>query len=209
MENVSERAMLKHLQKEQERERRRIRDRQRRQSMTVEERERHLARRRRNYQLRRQRAENARLDLQLNRGEIAMVSSNDGHQHQQHQQQQHQQQQYQQHQQQAVVVPEANNVQFSGLAINGIIDCVGLEVPLHELSKLPKQPRLRHIKQLARSLASHGSIEHDHRTGVDAVVMKANPTFACMLQKGMRLTRVKRLARSLHSSSDVADMTKE
>ncbi|WCJ38141.1 hypothetical protein M5689_019216 [Euphorbia peplus] len=59
MDDESQRAMMKHLQKEQERERRRTRDRQRRQSMTLEEREKHLARRRRNYQLRRQRAENA------------------------------------------------------------------------------------------------------------------------------------------------------
>ncbi|XP_050213863.1 uncharacterized protein LOC126665181 isoform X1 [Mercurialis annua] len=43
--------------KEQERERRRIRDRQRRQSMSLDEREKHLARRRRNYQLRRLRAQ--------------------------------------------------------------------------------------------------------------------------------------------------------
>ncbi|CAN8324783.1 unnamed protein product [Cochlearia groenlandica] len=43
--------------KEQERERRRLRDRKRRQFMSQDERERHLARRRKNYQLRRQRAE--------------------------------------------------------------------------------------------------------------------------------------------------------
>lgn len=41
---------------EEERERRRMRDRQRRRSMTLEQRERHLARRRRNYQLRRLRS---------------------------------------------------------------------------------------------------------------------------------------------------------
>lgn len=57
------------LQKEQERERRRLRDRQRRQSMSVEEREKHLARRRKNYQLRRLRAENAKLDLDLPQSE--------------------------------------------------------------------------------------------------------------------------------------------
>ncbi|KAG8647472.1 uncharacterized protein LOC110622397 isoform X2 [Manihot esculenta] len=66
MEEGSERTLMRSLQKEQERERRRIRDRQRRQSMTIEEREKHLARRRRNYQLRRQRAETARLDLRVN-----------------------------------------------------------------------------------------------------------------------------------------------
>lgn len=50
----------RNIQKEREREKRRMRDRERRQSMSLEERERHLARRRRNYQLRRQRALNAK-----------------------------------------------------------------------------------------------------------------------------------------------------
>lgn len=61
MQEFPERGELKRMQREQERERRRIRDRQRRQSMTQEQRERHLARRRRNYQLRRQRAANAQV----------------------------------------------------------------------------------------------------------------------------------------------------
>ncbi|KAE9591522.1 hypothetical protein Lalb_Chr20g0119371 [Lupinus albus] len=56
MEEFTERADVRRMQREEERERRRIRDRQRRQSMTQEQREKHLARRRRNYQLRRQRA---------------------------------------------------------------------------------------------------------------------------------------------------------
>ncbi|XP_010540836.1 PREDICTED: uncharacterized protein LOC104814480 [Tarenaya hassleriana] len=56
---------MERVRKNQERERRRLRDRERRQSMSQEERERHLARRRRNYQLRRQRAEIARLDSQI------------------------------------------------------------------------------------------------------------------------------------------------
>ncbi|XP_023635416.1 uncharacterized protein LOC17879231 isoform X2 [Capsella rubella] len=51
--------------KEQERERRRLRDRERRQSMSQDERERHLARRRKNYQLRRQRAEIHRQDSHI------------------------------------------------------------------------------------------------------------------------------------------------
>lgn len=48
----------RNVQKEKERERRRIRDRLRRQTMSLEEREKHLARRRRNYQLRRQKVLN-------------------------------------------------------------------------------------------------------------------------------------------------------
>lgn len=63
MKESLDRSELRRMQREQERERRRIRDRQRRQSMTVEQRERHLARRRRNYQLRRLRAENAKVDF--------------------------------------------------------------------------------------------------------------------------------------------------
>ena len=59
MEGLASRSELR---KELERERRRIRDRQRRQSMSLEDREKHLARRRRNYKLRRQRAETARLN---------------------------------------------------------------------------------------------------------------------------------------------------
>lgn len=66
MKETLDRSELRRMQREQERERRRIRDRQRRQSMTVEQRERHLARRRRNYQLRRLRAENAKVDFQSN-----------------------------------------------------------------------------------------------------------------------------------------------
>ncbi|XP_050371604.1 uncharacterized protein LOC126789484 [Argentina anserina] len=66
MKETLDRSELRRMQREQERERRRIRDRQRRQSMTVEQRERHLARRRRNYQLRRLRAENAKADVQSN-----------------------------------------------------------------------------------------------------------------------------------------------
>ncbi|XP_038881723.1 uncharacterized protein LOC120073145 isoform X2 [Benincasa hispida] len=49
------------LQRERERERRRIRDKERRSSMSTEQRERHLARRRRNYQLRRLRSRNVKI----------------------------------------------------------------------------------------------------------------------------------------------------
>ena len=63
-QNISEKTVLQIMQREQERERRRIRDRQRRQSMSLEDREKHLARRRRNYQLRRQKADNSQLDSQ-------------------------------------------------------------------------------------------------------------------------------------------------
>ncbi|XP_013626911.1 PREDICTED: LOW QUALITY PROTEIN: zinc finger CCCH domain-containing protein 18-like [Brassica oleracea var. oleracea] len=51
--------------KEQQRERRRLRDRERRRFLSEDERERHLARRPKNYQLRRQRAEINRIDCQV------------------------------------------------------------------------------------------------------------------------------------------------
>lgn len=66
-EQSREHADWRARQKERERERRRMRDRQRRQSMSVEEREKHLARRRKNYQLRRQRAANAQLGFDQTR----------------------------------------------------------------------------------------------------------------------------------------------
>ena len=51
--------------KEQEREWRRVRDRERRRFLSEDERERHLARRLKNYQLRRQRAEINHIDCQV------------------------------------------------------------------------------------------------------------------------------------------------
>lgn len=53
-------------QMEKERERRRLRDRERRSSMSIEQREKHLARRRRNYQLRRLRSRNVRTSTTTN-----------------------------------------------------------------------------------------------------------------------------------------------
>ncbi|CAL1352114.1 unnamed protein product [Linum trigynum] len=211
MENVSERALMKHLQKEQERERRRIRDRQRRQSMSAEERERHLARRRRNYQLRRQRAENARLELQLNQQATAALAASSGGGEYIGRVVEHQQQH-----QMLLPVPEASNsAQFNGLDSNGIVvdpehdsfkaayaNPVALEVAAHDLAKLPKQPRIKHIKQLARSLARSHHENDTNRIAVDLLI-KANPTLSCLVQqKGLRFTRLKRLARSLHCDAE-------
>ncbi|CAL1385994.1 unnamed protein product [Linum trigynum] len=218
MENVSERALLKHLQKEQERERRRIRDRQRRQSMSAEERERHLARRRRNYQLRRQRAENARLELQLNQqatAALAAASGGGGGGGDIARVVEHQQQHQQQQQQILLSVPEASNsAHFNGLASNDIVvdpmqdsfkaayaNPVALEVAAHELAKLPKQPRIKHIKQLARSLPRGHHGNDNNRIAIDLLI-KTNPALSCLLQqKGIRFTRLKRIARSLHSDA--------
>lgn len=66
------------MQREKEREKRRLRDRQRRQSMSQEQREKHLARRRKNYQLRRLRAQNNVKIVQSNHSYTSSnITSND------------------------------------------------------------------------------------------------------------------------------------
>lgn len=78
MEDVTERlATLHRTRREQERERRRMRDRQRRQSMTLEQKEKHLARRRRNYQLRRERKHQGS-DHQSGQTDTALEHGNTG-----------------------------------------------------------------------------------------------------------------------------------
>ncbi|XP_011040190.1 PREDICTED: uncharacterized protein LOC105136509 isoform X1 [Populus euphratica] len=186
------------LQKEQERERRRLRDRQRRQAMSVEEREKHLARRRRNYQLRRQRARNVR-DPQLSQAslvdsdEMLMLPSNGNNQ--------------------AVIsVPAQSNGisdvdwdQRQGRVNVGNANSVaGLEIPAHKLAKLPIRSRLNHIKHLARSLADTLDIGDSHKITAD-LTMTGDATFNCTPPKPLRLNRVKHLARVL--SSDVTPTT--
>ncbi|WCJ28142.1 hypothetical protein M5689_009850 [Euphorbia peplus] len=158
MDDESERAMIKHLQKEQERERRRIRDRQRRQSMTLEEREKHLARRRKNYQLRRQRAENAARSLVTSEFPVSVLNVDD----------------------------------YS-------VQCHGLQIPASISALLPARVRLNHVKRLARSLHNHVN----HRVSLDLIV-KGNDIAdsTCVPLKGLRLNRVKHLARSLSSGSE-------
>ncbi|KAJ6870091.1 hypothetical protein NC652_035869 [Populus alba x Populus x berolinensis] len=184
-------------QKEQERERRRLRDRQRRQAMSVEEREKHLARRRRNYQLRRQRAQNVR-DPQVSQAslvdsdEMLMPLSNGNNQ--------------------AVIsVPvQSNGIsdvdldQRHGSVNAGSANSVGLEVPAHKLAKLPIRSRLNHIKHLARSLADTLDIGDSHKITAD-LTMTGDTTSNCTPPKPLRLNRVKHLARVL--SSDVTPTT--
>ncbi|KAI9379950.1 hypothetical protein POPTR_016G009800v4 [Populus trichocarpa] len=182
------------LQKEQERERRRLRDRQRRQAMSVEEREKHLARRRRNYQLRRQRARNVR-DPQaslVDSDEMLMLPSNGNNQ--------------------AVIsVPvQSNGIsdvdldQRQGSVNAGNANSVGLEIPAHKLAKLPIRSRLNHIKHLARSLADTLDIGDSHKITGD-LTMTGYATSNCTPPKPLRLNRVKHLARVL--SSDVTSTT--
>ncbi|XP_025015726.1 uncharacterized protein LOC8273264 isoform X2 [Ricinus communis] len=180
MEEGAERrkAMMKTSQKEQERERRRIRDRQRRQSMSVEEREKHLARRRRNYQLRRLRADNnPRL-----------------HHHPPF------------HHQTTTTTSAAANVDVT-------LPSVGLEIPADKLAKLPtRRVRLNHLKHLARSLDNHDhvGVPINHTIAAPDLTndQTANANSTCVTAKGgLRLNRVKRLARSL--ASDLENSTRE
>ncbi|CAK7323282.1 unnamed protein product [Dovyalis caffra] len=199
MAELTERAVLRNLQKEQERERRRLRDRQRRQAMSVEEREKHLARRRRNYQLRRQRARNVR-DPQVNQAdlgdsdEMLMLPSNENHQA-------------------AISVPvQSNGVshvdmdQRQGSLNAGNANSVGLEVPAHKLAKLPIRSRLNHIKNLARSLVDTLDIGDSHKITAD-LTTKGGATSNCTPPKALRLNRVKHLARVLSSDATITTTT--
>ncbi|KAH1054893.1 hypothetical protein J1N35_032958 [Gossypium stocksii] len=205
--------------KELERERRRIRDRQRRQSMSLEEKEKHLARRRRNYQLRRQRAEMARLNPPISLIQLPLsnaltcVSVSD-------------------------VSPRCN----ADVAVAADADAFlrtdlgqqkrlmldtgnshSLDIPAHKLAILPGKVRLNRIKHLARA------INDPVGDGVSiGGLMKENGTSNCKFKnsyhfilpfinellkfrimclyikkwcsglssKGLRLNRIKRLART-------------
>ncbi|KAJ9185146.1 hypothetical protein P3X46_004807 [Hevea brasiliensis] len=199
VEEGSERALMRSLQKEQERERRRIRDRQRRQSMSVEEREKHLARRRRNYQLRRQRAENARLDLRVNQNTTTTTTTTTSTTS-------------------SSTTLAAKSNDYPPLISVSIVDAqcnvglnsghknsVGLEIPAHILAKLPRRLRLNHLKHLARSLDDPVDISNNHIIAADLIIRgNVNANSSCVPPKGLRLNRVKWLARSLNSDIEKA-----
>lgn len=188
MEELSDRSELSRLRKEQERERRRLRDRQRRQSMSLEEREKHLARRRRNYQLRRQRAESARLDPHIQlavNGEML-----NGHDHQ--------------------VLNFVSNINTEcngGLPVGSeqgneieFTKSHSLEVPAHKMPKFPGRLRLNRLKHLARTINDpRDEPVDDHRITTDSMAkMDVSPN--CISSNGLRLNRVKRIARTLNST---------
>ncbi|KAF3451846.1 hypothetical protein FNV43_RR07942 [Rhamnella rubrinervis] len=202
LEESAERSDIRRIQREQERERRRIRDRQRRQSMTLEQRERHLARRRRNYQLRRLRAETSRAGSQCQDAGLEeggeMVSNNEY---------------------EAInYVPE---ISFHSDGVNPVEFIQGQEelsaqnpqtVGVEALAyTLTSRLRLSHIRRLARSLNQSG----DKVTGIHQVVsevMPRNDANTARLQVGdrdlgrstggLRLNRVKRLARALNTGTN-------
>lgn len=205
MEEVSERSELRRLQREQERERRRVRDRQRRQSMTVDQREKHLARRRRNYQLRRLRAENVRLSSESGQTSsvtrVEMITANEH---------------------QAVTSVSELSVQCNGVSHVGVdegqdklnVECTnfeGLEALVHKSANCPRVLRLSHIRRLARSKNhSVGELTGNHQivaeviTKGDATSLQVEDHDSGKSPQSLRLNRVKRLARTLNSSANSA-----
>ncbi|GKV18771.1 hypothetical protein SLEP1_g29109 [Rubroshorea leprosula] len=189
MEAVPNRSELR---KEQERERRRLRDRQRRQSMSLEEREKHLARRRRNYQLRRQRAQTALSNPQTQFSQTSIGTGDEDGMHASN------------HLQLETSVLDFRSTESNDVALGGsdgqerlIADSRKaeiLEIPADKLAIIPGKLRLNRIKQLARVI--HGG---NSSNGVVAgVVMDGNATPNCKSVKGLRLNRIKRLARAIN-----------
>ncbi|XP_057961846.1 uncharacterized protein LOC131153516 [Malania oleifera] len=197
MEESSEGMDIETVKREQEKERRRVRDRQRRQSMSVEEREQHLARRRRNYQLRRQRAGHVRLNSQhgqtlstVSRREEGTINEHQGE-----------------------ISASEYCVQSDGTACVGFVQggdkldsvCTkvdGLEAGAQVLVNIPGKLRLNHIKRLARSLNDPiGKLSVNNKIGAALLAME-NATTNDTSPKRLRLSQVKSLARALTSSRE-------
>ncbi|XP_027338229.1 uncharacterized protein LOC113852188 [Abrus precatorius] len=196
MEEIEERAELQRMQREQERERRRIRDRQRRQSMTQEQRERHLARRRRNYQLRRQRAANSHApfipQLQALESSVGEASTSDefhgvtastslvlSH---------------------AFAFPALNQAQQTHNFQTNVVEgaSVELETLAYKPANSPRKLRLSRIRGLARNL-TRSMVDPDgpHHVAAELITKEdASVTNFGSMQKSLRLNCVKRLARS-------------
>ncbi|GAB2300996.1 hypothetical protein Dimus_035074 [Dionaea muscipula] len=169
------------MQREREKERRRLRDRQRRQNMSQEQRERHLARRRRNYLLRRLKAESAKLNPQERLtdpvAEFSDTSSS------------------------AAALTIAFSQSMSTTDAGGL-----LEDGAHKLRSSPRRLRLHQIRYLARALSrsaagvsGHGS---SHQTGAHHLrAEEISSTNNCGSVTRLRLVHVKRLARALNSGA--------
>ncbi|XP_039052867.1 uncharacterized protein LOC120194697 [Hibiscus syriacus] len=154
--------------------------------MSHEEREKHLARRRRNYQLRRQRAETARLytlppPVQFE--ETSSIST--------------------------IHSPLSNSVSSSSPQFNAaaVVDpnhghdrlmldtrsSQSLEIPAHKLHILPGKLRLNRIKHLAR--AKNDTVCNGLAIGG---MMKEYGISNCLVSKRLRLSRIKSIARSVN-----------
>ncbi|KAM4112685.1 hypothetical protein ACJW30_05G159300 [Castanea mollissima] len=192
MEEESGRSELRRMQREQERERRRIRDRQRRQSMTVEQREKHLARRRRNYQLRRLRAENVRnetITVNEHQAVISVSGPSD----------------------QCNSVPHVQINQGQEKLIVDRTKSEGLEALAHKSAHFQRTLRLSHVRHLARTL-NHSMAELTGNSQVVAAVVNKGDVTNNRSQVGdsdsgrslqsLRLNRVKRLARTVNNTAN-------
>lgn len=199
-QDISEKSVLRIMQREQERERRRIRDRQRRQSMSLEEREKHLARRRRNYQLRRQKADNSQSDSQCK--QTSATTGGD----------QNTRNEYQAATNSSELCVQSEVITHIGLNQGqdkldvSSIKFEDMEAGGHKLAKFPRRLRLSHVRHLARSINNPMDelTGDNHPIGADAVTKKnASSKFGGTdpgSPKRLRLNHVKRLARAVHST---------
>ncbi|GAB4826484.1 hypothetical protein Ancab_033379 [Ancistrocladus abbreviatus] len=169
----TQRSDLLALQRERERERRRLRDRQRRQNMSQEQKEEHLARRRRNYRLRRIRAENAKLNHQQQDHIIAIPALNNG------------------------VAPAVAHVGLCKLGSTA----QDLEDGAH-LRNFPRRLRLHQIRQLARTMNNPVVLRTDdssYQNGAELSAQRSSSTNSGLIRR-LRLIHVKRLARALNAT---------
>ncbi|XP_030491090.2 uncharacterized protein LOC115707314 isoform X1 [Cannabis sativa] len=175
------------MKRDEERERRRIRDRQRRQSMTLEQRERHLARRRKNYQLRRLRNETrtvlddkttiATMSLQESTTMINSTPEKDF---------------------QDDDVDDQEKEDLNSECLDSIS---GLEILAQKSDNVIKKIRLSHVRSLARSLNRLGG-----GVGGDTKLqLGVGDNDSGRLTAGLRLNRIKRLARELNVSNTDTD----
>ncbi|XP_009136772.1 uncharacterized protein LOC103860853 [Brassica rapa] len=160
-----ERDESRKIRKEKEMERRRLRDRERRQSMSQDERERHLARRRKNYQLRRQRAEVSRIGSQIQ--ELAGEGS------------------------QLAVASPIQSGDSSTVPLVDSDQSVGISV--EEFGKLVGTIRLSRVKHLARTLrkwSTNGAEASSSTGGTNAMTRRAMSS-GLRLSRVKRLVRSK------------------
>lgn len=196
MEDVTERlATLHRTRREQERERRRMRDRQRRQSMTLEQKEKHLARRRRNYQLRRER-KNQGSDHQSGQTDTAIEHGNTGRNDRQ---MDHSVSQFTAQYDRAD--PAGFNQVLQKISAESLRSNGGTESLTYDLAKIQKRLRLIHVKHFARSLKRPlGELTSSNIPIVANLILKGTTEANCKSTTGVRLNRLKRLARTANSA---------
>ncbi|PON35153.1 zinc finger CCCH domain protein [Parasponia andersonii] len=192
MVELGDRSELGAMQREEERERRRMRDRQRRQSMTLEQRELHLARRRRNYRLRRLRAETTMIENMVVTDENQPLNS----------------------------FPEMGFNDHGINPMNGLVQgieklnverlesmAMGPENLAKKSANVTKKLRLSQIRCLARSTNRfRGGVGGSFQNVADVTLKRDADTTLQLgdndlgrLPDGLRLNRIKRLARTLNT----------